>query len=86
MSVHPSDNSGSGRTPTFGEEAVGLTFNPSGRPDVDECKRAFASEIDRMVDITQSTLKPRQRAAAEAAIMFMQTAQMWAVKALTWKA
>lgn len=33
---------------TFGENAVGLTFNPSNNPNVDACKRIFAEAIDQM--------------------------------------
>ena len=36
------------RTLTFGERAVGLTFNPSGDPAVHECKAGFAKLIDQM--------------------------------------
>lgn len=69
---------------TFGEKAVGLTFNPGGREDVDACKRGFAAEIDRMNDLRNKSADPEQRRLAAVAITELQGAQMWAVKALTW--
>jgi len=36
---------------TFGERAVGLSFNPSGDDAVAQCKREFAAAIDRMNDL-----------------------------------
>lgn len=70
---------------TFGEKAVGLTFNPGNNPDVDACKREFAAVIDRMN--TLRTMHPSQevKRMASVAITEVQTAQMWAVKAITWK-
>ena len=69
---------------TYGEKAVGLSFNPSNREDVDACKRAFAAEIDRMVDVRNSANSPEGARLASIAITELQGAQMWAVKALTW--
>jgi hypothetical protein len=71
---------------TFGEKAVGLTFNPSGDPVVDELKREYAKIIDLCHMKRQSLM-----AGSEAhrlwciAITEAQGAQMWAVKAATWK-
>lgn len=74
---------------TFGEKAVGLTFNPSGSPNVDACKRGFASEIDRMHQLREQILATKgeceQARLCSVAITEMQTAQMWAVKAITWR-
>lgn len=69
---------------TFGEKAVGLTFNPGGREDVDACKRGFAAEIDRMHELRTETTDSEQARLASVAITELQGAQMWAVKALTW--
>ena len=70
---------------TFGEKAVGLTFNPSGDPAVNACKAEFAVIIDRMHDLRCKTRDPEVIRMAGIAITEAQTAQMWAVKALTWK-
>ena len=71
---------------TFGQKAVGVTFNPSNDPDVDELKRRFALIIDQCHMKRQSLM-----AGSDAhrlwsiAITEAQGAQMWAVKAATWK-
>lgn len=74
---------------TFGEKAVGLTFNPSNDTDVDQIKRQFAAIIDTMEELrhTAAFIGPRTEKGrlASIAITEAQTAQMWAVKALTWK-
>lgn len=72
-------------TQTFGERAVGLSFNPSGDDAVAACKREFAVAIDRMNDLRNSTENPEVKRMASVAITEAQTAQMWAVKALTWR-
>lgn len=74
------------REVTFGEKAVGLTFNPGGNSDVDAIKRAFAAEIDRMDELRRTANaagKSEQARYASIAITELQTAQMWAVKAVT---
>lgn len=70
---------------SFGQKAVGLSFNPSGDDAVTQCKQGFANEIDRMNDLRNSTNSSEVRRLASVAITELQTAQMWAVKALTWK-
>lgn len=74
------------RETTWGEKAVGLSFNPGGNPDVDACKREFAAVIDRMQDLfNKDNQLPEVQRMAEIAITNAQTAQMWAVKAITWR-
>lgn len=70
---------------TFGQKAVGLSFNPSGDDAVAQCKQGFASEIDRMSELRSTTESAEVRRLASVAITELQTAQMWAVKALTWR-
>lgn len=71
---------------TFGQKAVGLTFNPSGDPTVHACKQAFANLIDMMAEmLTDTETSPEKRRLANQAITEAQIAQMWAVKALTWR-
>lgn len=70
---------------SFGEMAVGLTFNPSGDDAVYYCKTEFAKVIDRMNDLRNTSTSPEVKRMAAVAITEAQTAQMWAVKALTWK-
>lgn len=73
------------REMTYGEQAVGLTFNPSNDDAVAKCKAEFAAVIDRMNDLRNSTSNYEVTRMASIAITEAQTAQMWAVKAITWK-
>jgi hypothetical protein len=70
---------------TFGEKAVGLTFNPGNNKDVDNCKMAFANIIDNIHNLRESTHNAEVKRMCSVAITEAQTAQMWAVKAITWK-
>lgn len=73
------------REMTFGEKAVGLTFNPSNDDAVAQCKQEFAAVLDRMNNLRNSTDNSEMKRMASVAITEAQTAQMWAVKAITWK-
>jgi len=70
---------------TFGQKAVGLRFNPSGDDEITKCKQEFADAIDRMNDFRKSKGHCEASRLASVAITELQGAQMWAVKALTWK-
>ena len=71
---------------TFGEKAVGVTFNPSGDATVNEIKNLYAQIIDichaKRGSLMQGSDAHRLYAIA---ITEAQGAQMWAVKAATWK-
>lgn len=75
---------------TFGEKAVGLTFNPGGDPQVNECKKEFATVIDRLNQLRENEKNNSTPNSGEKICLFSvaiteaQTAQMWAVKAITW--
>ena len=73
------------REMTYGEKAVGLTFNPSNDDAVAQCKQEFSAVIDRINDLRNSTDNAEIKRMASVAITEAQTAQMWAVKAITWK-
>ena len=68
---------------TFGEKAVGLTFNPSGDQTVHELKEAYAKVIDILDDMRGN--RSEKARLASIAITEAQGAQMWAVKAATWR-
>ena len=71
---------------TVGEKAVGLSFNPSKEPDVDEIKKLYARIIDLCdVNRVNTNTTPEARRLYSIAITEAQGAQMWAVKAITWK-
>lgn len=71
---------------TFGQMAVGASFNPSGSDAVNNCKQLFAACIDQMHALRETTESADVKRMASVAITEAQTAQMWAVKALTWRA
>jgi len=70
---------------SFGEKAVGITFNPSANLEVDKIKQLFANAIDVCNDLRGKSDNPEVKRMMSVAITEAQTAQMWAVKAITWK-
>jgi len=73
------------REPTFGEKAVGITFNPGGSQEINTCKRLYANVIDQLNDLRSTTEDGEVKRLCSVAITEAQGAQMWAVKAITWK-
>ena len=69
---------------TYGEKAVGLTFNPGGNELVDIMKKSYAYIIDNLKTLKDDGQSEKNRLIS-IAITEAQTAQMWAVKAITWK-
>ena len=72
------------RKQTFGEVAVGLSFNPSGDLAVNRLKTLYAEIID-IAHVARGTGSPEVKHLWSVAITEAQTAQMWAVKAATWR-
>lgn len=70
---------------TYGQKAVGLSFNPSQNSEVDKCKMLFANTIDQLNELRTSSNSPEVKRLCSVAITETQSAQMWTVKALTWK-
>lgn len=71
---------------TYGEKAVGLKFNPSGDSAVDTIKKYYAQIIDDMYCLRSTPgISSEQARLYSIAITEAQAAQMWAVKAITWK-
>ena len=78
---------------TFGEKAVGPSFNPSKFPQVDKIKQLSAELIDELNN-QRASLKDANREAhpedGEVAAQYtlairkIQEGQMWGVKAATW--
>lgn len=69
---------------TYGEKAVGLSFNPGQSDQVSEMKKAYAHIIDILNDMKTSGPGEQNRLIS-ISITEAQSAQMWAVKAITWK-
>ncbi len=75
-----------GRIMTYGEDAVGLSFNPGGNPKVDKVKKLYAEIIDLLNEernCNESDRHPEKNRLLSVAITEAQTAQMWAVKGIT---
>lgn len=70
---------------SFGEKAVGLSFNPGANPSVHKCKVGYAALIDQLDTRRHTDADPEVKRLCSIAITEAQTAQMWAVKALTWE-
>jgi hypothetical protein len=71
--------------PSYGAKAVGLSFNVSGDSSVDHIKTLYASIIDDLNNKRNSSESSEQKRIYSIAITEAQTAQMWAVKGITWK-
>lgn len=69
---------------SFGGKAVGLTFNPSNLIAVDVIKTDCAELINELHQSRIDTEDGEVKRMLSVAITEIQTAQMWAVKALTW--
>jgi len=73
------------REMTYGEKAVGLTFNPSGDEKVQKVKELYAQIIDLCNDARTEAGQGEKGRLLSVAITEAQTAQMWAVKGITYK-
>lgn len=73
------------RAPSFGQKAVGLSFNPSSNADVQAIKEEFAATIDHLNNLRDEATDGEVKRMLSVAITECQTAQMWAVKAVTWE-
>lgn len=79
----PQDPAGS-RELSFGEKRVGISFNPSKLPEVDEVKRKHAFLINYMKSIQDDATNPEVKRLCAESMTQLETACMFAVKALTY--
>jgi hypothetical protein len=70
---------------TYGEKAVGLTFNPSNDEKVQKVKELYAEIIDLCNELRSEAGQGEKGRLLSVAITEAQTAQMWAVKGITWQ-
>lgn len=70
---------------TFGQKAVGLTFNPGGNPEVNEVKTQYAAIIDKLDSLRAAATSPDAKRYFSTAITEAEKSQMLAVKAITWQ-
>jgi hypothetical protein len=75
---------GNQRELSYGEKAVGITFNPSKDENVDKIKQLYAEIIDKL-NCERGEEGTEKARLLSVAITEAQTAQMWAVKGITWK-
>ena len=69
---------------SYGQRACGVNFNPDQRIDVADMKTAFANIVDVLNKKRFHTEDAEAKRLLSIAITEAQTAQMWAVKAITW--
>ena len=69
---------------TFGERACGVSFNPGGSMEVAVIKQLYAGLVDALHKRREETTDNEVKRMLSVAITETQTAQMWAVKAVTW--
>ena len=77
-----------GRDLTFGEKAVGISFNPGGMPQVNAIKEYCANIIDELNnqrDKAKAENNGEKIAQFTLAIRDIQSGQMWGVKGATWQ-
>lgn len=72
------------RIQSYGEMAVGISFNPGGNEAVNAIKRKAADLIDEIHIQREASNDPEVKAQATLAIRRIQEGQMWGVKAVTW--
>lgn len=70
---------------TLGQKLVGISFNPSGNIIVDAVKQNAADTIDLVQDSMQKATSEEALMIHNEAMRRIMDAQMWAVKAITWK-
>ena len=70
---------------TYGEKACGVSFNPEGSMEVAVIKQLYAGLVDALHKRREETTNAEVKRMLSIAITETQTAQMWAVKAITWK-
>jgi hypothetical protein len=79
------DQAATQRELSFGEKAVGITFNPGGSPLVNAIKQKAAEYIDVLNTAREATTNGEVKRQLSIAITEAQTSQMWGVKAVTWQ-
>lgn len=73
---------------TYGQKAVGITFNPGGMPEVSNIKNlccALIDELNAQREVAKQENNGEKIAQFTLAIRDIQSGQMWGVKAATWQ-
>lgn len=69
---------------TIGQKLAGVQFNPTGDETIASLKQSFADVLDKVI-ATAAGADPLQTKMYDKVVDDIMTAQMWAVKAFTWK-
>lgn len=72
---------------TFGQKAMGVSFNPSKNPEIDRIKQKYAEIADILNDFRNDknpSLSAENKRQASVAITELQTSKMWAIGAITY--
>lgn len=72
-------------TDSYGHKLVGFTFNPSGDDKVAHLKGLFAEIIDTCDDGLKAAADTTEATIYQEAVLRSLDAQMWTVKAATWR-
>lgn len=70
---------------TYGQKAVGVSFNPSKDPIVDGIKKSYADIIDILNTQRTETPSTEKKRLISISITEAQGACMWAVKGITYQ-
>lgn len=70
---------------SLGQKLVGVNFNPSSLSTVDEAKCKSSELIDLVHESMQGVTSEEALMIHDEAMCRIMDAQMWAVKAITWK-
>lgn len=70
---------------TLGQKLVGVNFNPSSLSAVDEAKQKSSDLIDQVKESMDKAISEEALLIHNEAIRRIMDAQMWVVKAITWK-
>lgn len=70
---------------SLGQRLVDINFNPSSQSTVDEIKQKLAELIDLVHDSRENVASEEALMIHDEAMRRIMDAQMWAVKAITWK-
>lgn len=69
---------------TYGQKLVGLNFNPSNDPTVQDLKEKAAAFLDAIHDVPSEQINVTKQTFLKKAVEDIISAQMFAVKAATW--
>jgi len=70
---------------TEGQKLCGVDFNPTQDPLIAKVKQSYADIADILVEEAYNAITAGQANMLNDALSHLMTAQMWSIKAITWK-